>query len=499
MTQITLMICQMMYPSWMHLMTSCSKQVRIATCSSCCLFSSPLISTALIACRLYRDQLLLTERHLDGLIDDANTTLELLTKLSLSFQSVDDQTSTFQAQCEELLTEQHRLEKLSGEVENDLRYYAYLETASRRLNAPGASRLVDDSSFADMMEEIDSCISFMTFHEDYRERDSYLARYNALLAKALHLLDVGFTSHIEKVSSDISRQISASKTQSTWHALAYGRFEEMMMDSYSLVPNIQRIIETSYDQYGTRATGAVDTALYVNTANNLMRTYLTTRDRDLKQLTQHDISEYQKEAKELSVETASRNFIKQVFERVQNEGALFNKIFNMSLVWNMAPESAFQVAKDIQTSMAHPANMTPLATQLQAVLQPAELKSLCNVVGWIAGEYSILEADEDETELAKKLREYAARLLVDHLWPFTDAAFETEVTKAITKAAMDDSSLTIGPVVDGIAWSNAYPVTKKAIELLSMFDQAMPKERSVSYDTLRSSSNQWNPAVLTCL
>lgn len=60
--------------------------------------------------------------------------------------------------------EQDKLRKVHDGVENDMRYYAYLETASRRLNAPGASKLVDDSQFADMMEEIDSCISFMAFH-----------------------------------------------------------------------------------------------------------------------------------------------------------------------------------------------------------------------------------------------------------------------------------------------------------------------------------------------
>jgi hypothetical protein len=114
--------------------------------------------------RLYRDQLSLTERHLDGLIDDANATLKLLTSLSNSFGSVEAQTSTFQSQCEELLTEQRRLEELANEVGTDLHYYAYLDNATRRLNAPGASRLVDDASFGEMVENIDSCIMFMEEH-----------------------------------------------------------------------------------------------------------------------------------------------------------------------------------------------------------------------------------------------------------------------------------------------------------------------------------------------
>jgi hypothetical protein len=122
------------------------------------------MKTALTATRLYRDQLTVTERHLDGLIEDANATLKLLTSLSNSFGSVEAQTSTFQSQCEELLQEQRRLEDLADEVGTDLHYYAYLDNATRRLNAPGASRLVDDASFGEMAENIDACIVFMENH-----------------------------------------------------------------------------------------------------------------------------------------------------------------------------------------------------------------------------------------------------------------------------------------------------------------------------------------------
>lgn len=122
------------------------------------------IGQALIDCRLYRDQLALTERHLDGLIGDANSTLSLLTSLADSFRAVESQTSSFQSQCEELLDEQRRLEKLANDVGTDLHYYEYLDTVSRRLNAPGASKMVDDESFADMIDNIDACIVFMNSH-----------------------------------------------------------------------------------------------------------------------------------------------------------------------------------------------------------------------------------------------------------------------------------------------------------------------------------------------
>lgn len=113
---------------------------------------------------VYRDQLTLTDRHLGNLIDDANSTLQLLTTLSNSFKAVESQTSTFRSTCEDLLNEQKRLEKLEYDVGTDLHYYMYLDDATRRLNAPGASRMVDADPFGDMVEAIDSCIVFMSKH-----------------------------------------------------------------------------------------------------------------------------------------------------------------------------------------------------------------------------------------------------------------------------------------------------------------------------------------------
>ncbi|KOS17444.1 Conserved oligomeric Golgi complex subunit 3 [Escovopsis weberi] len=350
---------------------------------------------------LYRDQLKLTERHLDGLIHDASEALRLLTTLSTSFQSVDAQTASFQEQCEGLVVEQKRLEKLADEVGTDLHYYAFLETATRRLNAPGASRLVDDDDFGDMIANIDSCIAFMIDHENYRERDSYLARFDALLTKALHLLDHGFTTHLQKV------------------------------------------------------------------------------------MTQSELQEYQKEVKSASIETATRNFIKQSFERTYNEDGLFSHIFDLEPIWNASPGSAFQSIKAISTAMVHPGNLTPLATTVLSVLQNAQLQEVCSVAGWLASEYSIaVDVDEEESLSFKKHREYAARLLADHLWTFTDNAFDAEVTKSISKAVLRDDSLQLGPVVDGVASSNAHPIVKRAMELLAMFDGAMPKERSTKNSSI---------------
>lgn len=251
------------------------------------------------------------------------------------------------------------------------------------------------------------------------------------------------------------------------------------MDSYSLLPNIQRIVRCAYDQYGRPPETTASTAIYSNAVTSMFRTYLSTRDRDLKLITQHDLEEYRKEAKTLSIETASRNFIKQVFERVYNEDGLFTQIFNVEPTWSMSAESAFQAIKAVNTTMAHPGNLAPLASSVQSVLQNTPIQDICNVVGWLAHEYAIADMDEEESPSSRKYKEYAARLLADHLWTFTDNTFDAEITKSISKATVQDSSLKIDPVTGGVSSSNAFPLVKRAMELLVMFDQAMPKERSV--------------------
>jgi len=113
---------------------------------------------------LYLDQLALSERHLDTLLEDTTSSLDLLASLSESFKAVEAQTVAFQAQCEDLLAEQKRLCLLADEVGTDLQYYSYLEPLTRRLNSPGAARLVQNDDFLEMLRNLNMCIEFMEEH-----------------------------------------------------------------------------------------------------------------------------------------------------------------------------------------------------------------------------------------------------------------------------------------------------------------------------------------------
>ena len=77
------------------------------------------------------------------------------------------QTIAFQAQCEDVLAEQKRLKFLSDEVGTGLKYYAYLEPVTRRLNAPGASSVIGDDGFVEILTNLDACITYLVAHVSF--------------------------------------------------------------------------------------------------------------------------------------------------------------------------------------------------------------------------------------------------------------------------------------------------------------------------------------------
>lgn len=283
---------------------------------------------------------------------------------------------------------------------------------------------------------------------------------------------MGFSKHLESVSQDISKRLGATQSESAQHALAYGRFEEMMLESYSLIPNVRKAVLRVYDESGTAKSGTASD-IYANTARNMFHVYLSTRDRDLRPLVQREFDEFQKESKSQALETACRNYTKQCYERAYNEANLFTKIFSLPPASKTSSESLFQALNMSQKWLVTPANLRPLAQNLQAVLQSAELQSLCNFVGWLTHEYLVPDDLDEDSPFTVQCCQYTATLLSEHLWAFTDAAFETEATKTITKAAA------------GVEQTYVHSVLRKAVELLVLFDQCMPKERCVSRRPVR--------------
>jgi hypothetical protein len=54
--------------------------------------------------------------------------------------------------------------KLADGIAENLQYYTYLEPITRRLNAPGAGRLVGGKDFSEMLSNLDACLEYMQAH-----------------------------------------------------------------------------------------------------------------------------------------------------------------------------------------------------------------------------------------------------------------------------------------------------------------------------------------------
>ena len=112
----------------------------------------------------YLHELNATDLYLTRISQDTTTTLDLLGTLSKSFNTVSSRTTAFQKQCEDLLVEQKRLEKLADNIGENLQYYSFLEPITRKLNAPGAGNFVRGKEYSDMLARLDECLEYMDSH-----------------------------------------------------------------------------------------------------------------------------------------------------------------------------------------------------------------------------------------------------------------------------------------------------------------------------------------------
>ena len=116
------------------------------------------------ATRDYQRQLEFSESYLSSLSADTSSALDILGTLSESFKAVGAQTAAFQSQCENLISEQQRLNTLADDLGQNLKYYSFLEPITRRLNAPGAGSFVRGKEFSDMLARLDECLEYMAAH-----------------------------------------------------------------------------------------------------------------------------------------------------------------------------------------------------------------------------------------------------------------------------------------------------------------------------------------------
>lgn len=231
-------------------------------------------SQILIGPRLYEEQLQMSQDHLESLLASTASTLDLLSSLSESFKAVEAQTTAFQAQCESLMSEQKRITKLADDMDQNVQYYTYLEPITRRLNAPGAGKLVRSKEFPDMLANLDNCLAYMEAHTTQREAPIYRSRYKLLLTRALTLIRVDFTNSLRALAADVSQRIADRQlNDTTQSALLYAKFRVGAPELKELGLEIQK---RAVLPAGSEQTGEPE---YQSLMNELYQSYSATRGR----------------------------------------------------------------------------------------------------------------------------------------------------------------------------------------------------------------------------
>lgn len=327
----------------------------------------------------YQEQLELSGAHLDNLLSSTRSSLALLDTLAKSFEAVEAQTTAFRLQCETLLTEQKRLESLADAIEENARYYTYLEPMTRRLNAPGAANLVKGDDFPEMLSNLDNCLAYMESHPKHLESATYRSRYRLLLTRALTLIRHYFTKCLGDIAADISKRIQGGQLKETTHsALLYAKFRVPAPELKALGLEIQkRAVPTPDDVDAGREPE------YMSLMRELYQSYAATRGRLVLPLVSRKMAELataNQQADVLAFAKASLSFVRGIcldeydlwFEWFETEGALYDFLESL---------------------------MEPVYDYLRPrTIHETQLEQLCELCAMIQGRYMDLDEDDDGDE-----------------------------------------------------------------------------------------------------
>ncbi|KAK7005778.1 Sec34-domain-containing protein [Favolaschia claudopus] len=142
--------------------------------------------------------------------------------------------------CERLLEERDRLLEMTEEIGARLEYFQELEQATRMLNHPGES-LVLQTDFLYMVERVDICIDFLKARRHYREAEVYLLRFQQCMTRAMTLIRMYFVGSLKALSADVSKRMSEKDVSATAQMhLLYTRFKSVSTQLSPLLGELER-------------------------------------------------------------------------------------------------------------------------------------------------------------------------------------------------------------------------------------------------------------------
>ncbi|KAJ7252598.1 Sec34-like family-domain-containing protein [Mycena rebaudengoi] len=156
------------------------------------------------------------------------------------WRGVEESGKSLKDACERLLEERDRLLQMTDEIGARLEYFQELEQATRMLNHPGES-LVLQTDFLYMVERVDICIDYLKTHRHFREAEVYLLRFQQCMTRAMTLIRMYFVGSLRALSADVSKRISEKDVSPTAQMhLLYTRFRSVSSQLAPLLGELER-------------------------------------------------------------------------------------------------------------------------------------------------------------------------------------------------------------------------------------------------------------------
>ncbi|KZT22200.1 Sec34-domain-containing protein [Neolentinus lepideus HHB14362 ss-1] len=170
-------------------------------------------------------------------VDEIDTEVD---EMMREWRSVEEGGKNLKEACERLLEERDQLLELTDAIGERLEYFQELEHATRMLNHPGES-LVLQTDFLYMVERVDICIDYLRAHRHFKEAEVYLLRFQQCLTRAMTLIRMYFVGSLKALTSDITRRISSQDVSSTAQThLLYTRFKSVSPQLAPLLGELER-------------------------------------------------------------------------------------------------------------------------------------------------------------------------------------------------------------------------------------------------------------------
>ncbi|KAI0266947.1 Sec34-like family-domain-containing protein [Gloeopeniophorella convolvens] len=201
----------------------------------------------------FRQHLSRVSEHLDmcdKLVNRVDQIDADLTGMLDGWRSVEEGGKSLQDASQKLLNERDRLVELHETIGTTLEYFQELEHATRLLNHPGES-LVLQTDFLYMVERVDVCIDFLKSHRNYKEAEVYLLRFQQCMTRAMTLIKMYFVGSLRALTQDVSQRLFEKDVSDTAQMhLLYTRFITVAGQLAPLLGELERRARTHPDELG---------------------------------------------------------------------------------------------------------------------------------------------------------------------------------------------------------------------------------------------------------